>query len=264
MIPLDALERDWVKRIIYRFEPNIVIYSAGREDVEWAEKNPRDADRIHAGGSVMVSTVADILKPKFILLSNAYVFDGERGNYHENDTVVPATSLGKAKVSAENFIRSRSLNYTIVRSAPLLGRGNPTHPSFLDKLRIRLAQGEKLDVPMWETHSFALIDGFVDLIEQLIEGGPKNSILHYSGLTRVTHYELAVKFAERFGLDPKLIHPQHLQQGSTIINKSIFDYSLNCTQASSLLKIKPLLLEEAFDLFDERLVRGLGTARVPR
>jgi dTDP-4-dehydrorhamnose reductase len=249
-LPLAADNRNWAKRIAYTAKPDAIIYAAGNNDVAWAETDPRMAEHIHVGGPATVADVADILQPKFIYLSNCFVFDGARGNYHETDTVLPSTALGKSKLGGENFIRGRSLNYMIVRSSPLIGRGNGLRLSFMDRVRIALSRGERIELPNTETFSFAPVQGLADFVVRIIEGGVRNRTLHFGGLTKLTHYEWALRFASRFKFDPSLIVPARASAPKR-------DYSLNSSQAIELLKIKPLLLEESLDLIDKHLIAHL-------
>ena len=252
-IPLDVGNRNWVKRIVYSSRPDVVIYAAGSSNLDWAEAHARDAERVHTGGPATVSNVADILQPRFIYLSNCYVFDGNKGNYHEGDIVLPSYSLGKVKVGGENFIRGKAMNHIIIRSSPLLGCGNGRNISFLDHLRMKLIRNERIELPVSEFHSFAFITSFIDFVAKMVDSGPKNKTLHYGGLTKLTHYELARKFAKRFSYNEDLIfQSQHTKRGS--IEAEIADYSLNSSWVAENLKIKPLLLEECFDLLEKELV----------
>lgn len=255
-IPLQVGERDRVRRIVYMAQPDVIVYAAGANNIDWAESNLRDSERVHTGGPATVSTVSEILQPKFIYLSNCFAFDGVRGNYSEDDTILPSTTLGKHKVGGENFIRGKSLNYLIVRSSPLIGRGNGLSISLLDHLRMRLDREERVELPATTLHSFAPISGFVDLVSRLVDSGPRNKTLHYGGLTKVTHYDLGRAIAQRFGYDPKLISAQvvRTRHGGDVPTE---DYSLNSSLVAETLKIQPLLLEEGLDLLEKELVPPL-------
>ena len=246
-LPLSTDNRDWSKRIAYLAKPDTIIYAAGSNNVVAAETDPRVADNAHVGGPATIADVADILQPKFIYLSNCFVFDGSRGNYHEPDIALPYTALGKSKLGGENFVRGRSLNYLIVRSSPLIGRGNGLSFTFFDRVRASLDRGERLELPNHENFSFVPISCLADMLIRVIEGGARNRVLHFGGLTKLTHYEWATQFAQRFNYDPRLIVPSHT-------NGTKKDYSLNCTQATQMLKLKPLLIQESFDLIDQELV----------
>lgn len=257
-VPFNSIDRDWCKRVIYNIEPEVIIYAAGTEGMEWAEANARDADQSHTSGPANVCTVAAILQPKFIFLSNSYVFDGRKGNYRETDTVLPATTLGKAKLGGENFIKGRSLNYILVRSTPVFGRGNGRNFSMLDQIRYRLERGMRVEMVDNELHGYAPVYGLTEFVARLVATGPRNKIFHYGGLTRVSPYRFAKAFARRFGYDEKLVvtrNARYLRAGAE--EGEISDYSLNTSEAANTLKIKPLLLEEGFDLFEQKLVARL-------
>jgi dTDP-4-dehydrorhamnose reductase len=227
---------------MYTLRPEFVIYAAGSPDRLEAEKEPKVAEAVHTGGPVIVADAIGSVGSKFIFLSSCYTFDGSKGNYRELDTLIPDTSIGKVKVGGENFIRSKSSNYVIVRSVPLLGIGNGNRPTFLDQWRLKLDQGEPIVLPTNELHSFVTVKALVELIERIMDSGVRNSVYHFGGLDKLSWYDLGRLFAERFGYSPELI--QSSVEGPEL------DYSLNCTKAAKELKIQPLFLKESFDLID--------------
>jgi dTDP-4-dehydrorhamnose reductase len=246
-IPLDIANRNWIKRAVYTARPDFVIYLTGSGDPIWCEDQAKMAEFLHTGGVATISQAVDILQPKFIYLSSAYAFDGARGNYHETDTVLPDNVLGKSKLAGENIVRTK-LNYIVIRSSPLFGRGNGYRLSALDRLRITLQKGQRIELADNEVHSFAPVQGLVELIQRTLTSGIRNKTIHYGGLTKVSHYDFARLFAEHQGYDPRLV----LRAARPQINGSAvnlhWDYSLNSTLAADSFKIKPYLLEEAFEL----------------
>lgn len=245
-IPLSLGNRNWVKRVVYTLQPDVIIYAAGDPNVDHAEKNPQEVELTQTQAPGMVTAVSEIFQPKIIFMSSCHVYDGSKGNYREGDIVIPTNALGKAKVAGENFVRGKSINWTIVRSSPLYGFGAGYQPSFLDRLRRSLVRGERIDLPSNELHSFAPVQALVELVEKLIEGGGRNKILHYGGLTKLTYGEFARLFAKRFGYDPELITSEDAVEP--------FDLSLNSSVAADSLKIEPLLLEKGFDLIEKELI----------
>ena len=254
-LPFGMDNKNWIKRVMYTVKPDVIIYAAGNNNVEWSENNPRIAEGLHVNGATIMAGAADIMQPKFIFLSNSYVFDGAKGNYHEQDTVLPLTTMGRVKLGGENVIKSKCLNYIIIRSSPLIGRGNAFSLSYLDRLRMAFDANQHMELSNYELQSFAPVQGLCDLVARVVESGVKNRVLHYGGLTRVTSFEFAQKFAKHFGYNPDLVVPKapfYRRKGAG--DEFIFDYSLNTTQAVELLKVKPFLLEECFDLIDKQLV----------
>ncbi|MBI2712114.1 MAG: sugar nucleotide-binding protein [Bdellovibrio sp.] len=251
-IPMDVENRNWVKRVVYTTQPSVVIYVAGSNDMQEAEKNARNCERLHADGPTTLAGSTDIMQPRFIYLSNSYVFDGTKGNYHEQDTILPGTVLGRMKSGGENAMKSKCLNYIILRSSPTFGRSNGLNLSFFDRLRMTLDRGKRIELSTDELHAFAPLDGLCDLIIKLIGSGVKNRVLHYGGLTKMNHFEFGQAFAKRFGYDPNLVVARTASQNTD--GQPLFDFSLNFTQAVDILKIKPFLLEEGFDLIEQQLI----------
>ena len=157
------------------------------------------------------------------------------------------------------MVRGKYFNFLIIRSSPLIGRGTPWNYSFLDHLRSALKKGQRIELSSQEIHSFAPICGLCELTRRAIDSEIRGKILHYGGLTKVSPYDFAKRFAERFGFDPHLIIPKLTISSSRGVNgeEHVADFSLNSTQAVQLLKIKPLLLEECFDLIEKNLIPSL-------
>jgi dTDP-4-dehydrorhamnose reductase len=258
-LPLNIDNRTWVKGVIQMARPDFIIYAPGvtsqAKRLDFVEM-----ERIHSKGAATLLNLAEMSQPKFIYLSNSYVFDGDRGNYREGEAAIPHGLEGKAKISGENFIRGRSLNSMIIRSAPLFGRGNGFNLSFLDRVRMKLDRGKQVELPGDEIHSFAPVEGLADLIgEMLAHPTIRNRTIHFGGLTKLSWADFGKAFAKRFGYDPKLVMPTQ----STVLDPKLapradknefLDFSLNSSQAVELLKIKPLLLQESFDLIEKKLV----------
>jgi len=241
-IPARAENSQWIRTLIYSFRPEYVIYAAGSPSLEFARKEPKIAEAVHTGGPVVVADAIGSVGSKFIFLSSCYTFDGSKGNYREAETLIPESALGKVKVGGENFVRSKSSNHVIIRSVPLIGRGNGHRPTFLDEWRIKLDRGEPLMLLSNELHSFTTVKALTDMIVRILESGARNTVFHFGGLDKLSWFSLGRLFAERFGYSPELIQ-------STVDGPEV-DYSLNSTRAVQQLKIKPLLLKESFDLID--------------
>jgi dTDP-4-dehydrorhamnose reductase len=257
-IPFDINKKDWVKRVVFTTQPEVVIYAVGNSSLEWCAENEAMAERLHMDGPATLAIMTGIMQPRFIYLSNPYVFDGYTGNYHENDMILPGSVLGRMKSGAENVIKSKCLNFMILRTSPVIGRGNGKNNSFLDKLRTTLDRNQRFEASNQELHSFVASESVAEVVLRLIDSGLRNKVAHYGGITKVTYYEFAKSFAKRFGYDESLILAKaRIQASSSVDENSVFDFSLNSTQTIEALKVKPLLLEESFDLIEKQLIPRL-------
>ena len=113
-----------------------------------------------------------------------------------------------------------------------------------------------MELPTTELHSFAPIHGLVDFVARLVDSGPRNKILHYGGLTKLTYYDFAREFAKRFKFDPGLITPKRAPGAKEESREATYDFSLNSSEIATTLKVQPLLLEEGFDLIEKKLIAG--------
>jgi dTDP-4-dehydrorhamnose reductase len=236
-------DKDACVALVQQINPSVVIYAAGVSDPVRAEKDPAQMMLAHTNGASHMLIAADYVKAKSILISSDYVFAGIEGNYRETDTTIPFNALGKAKLSAENFIRSRSLNHVVFRCAPLLGRGTLDHPSWLDRLRDPSPQSKKITLSRKQIHNPVHIRELATAIDRVLQYDVRNKVLHLGGLTRISEYDLALRFLEKFELGP-----DRIAAFDSVLEYQYQDYSLNFTQTLKLLKTEALLLEQSFDL----------------
>jgi dTDP-4-dehydrorhamnose reductase len=236
-------DKDACIALVQQIQPAVIIYAAGVSDPVRAEKEPNNMMLAHTNGANHFLIAADYVKAKYLYLSSDYVFAGLEGNYQESDTTIPFNALGKAKLSAENFIRSRSLNHVVLRCAPLLGRGTLDHPSWLDRLRDPAPSTKKITLSRKQIHNPVHIRELAQAIDRVILADIRNKVLHLGGLTRISEYDLALRFLRHLDLPA-----DHIQAFDSVMEYQYQDYSLNFTQTLGLLKTEALLLEQSLDL----------------
>lgn len=96
-----------------------IIYAAGNKDVKDCEDNPESAFSINAEA---VRKLLSVVSPqKFIYLSTDYVFDGNKGNYTEEDVPNPRTIYGKSKLLGEWYTQAHADDCLIVRTSGVYG-----------------------------------------------------------------------------------------------------------------------------------------------
>ena len=223
--------------------PDVVIYAAGSNDPLKCEKDPLLTQLTHLTGANHMLIASDYVKAKYIYLSSDWVFSGAEGNFSESDTAIPTYGIGKNKLAAENYIRSRSLNHIIIRSAPLLGRGSLDHPSWLDQIRDQVLVGNPKGQPKNSLHNPVHVRELGNLIVRIIENDVRNKTLHLGGLTKLSLHDLANRFLADFNYGTKGV-----SNSSPETDANTQDFSLNFSQTLKLLKTEPLFLKQSFDL----------------
>ena len=266
-LPLDITDSDALRRCLFLSRPDAIVYAAGSSELENRiqtsfkdkERGLKILDLLLTSGAAAVLAASQLFQPKFVYLSGPYVFDGEKGNYRENDVVFAANDLGRIKVNGENLVRNKAMNYGIFRCSPILGFGCGNRPTFLDRMRWNHDSGKVIELPDDELHSFVDVHYVTEAIERWLEGGPKNRTFHVSGLTSLTHYEAGLAAGRKLGFSTARIKASRPggALAAQLAAASMRDFSLNSSKLVESLKVQPLLLEKGLDLIQENLVTDL-------
>jgi dTDP-4-dehydrorhamnose reductase len=114
---LDELDiRDFGQclRVMKKYKPDIVIHAAAYTNVSSAEKNNKDCWDINVFGTENIARASD--GRRLVYISTDYVFDGEKGDYSEEDTPNPVNYYALTKLAGEVIIRQYQ-NTLIIRTA---------------------------------------------------------------------------------------------------------------------------------------------------
>jgi dTDP-4-dehydrorhamnose reductase len=159
---------------------------------------------------------------KFLIhISTDFVFDGVNppsGGYLETDTPKPLQGdwYGKTKYLAEQEIIQSGCRYAIARIAfPFKAKPAATTIEPVIKLDLvrsimeKLKKKEPLNMFSDQIITPTFVDDIAKAIDKIITTQPKG-IFHCIGSTSLSPYELAIKIATVFNLDPSLINKTNL------------------------------------------------------
>ena len=118
----DIADKGEIDRIFESVRPEAVIHCAALSDVDYCEKNPKEASRVNGEGTQTVAKAARAYGALFCYISSDYVFDGENRNpYREDDPCAPLNAYGKSKLLGEEYTQALSKRYFIIRTSWLFG-----------------------------------------------------------------------------------------------------------------------------------------------
>jgi len=101
---LDLTDEASVAAALARYRPELVIHAAAYTDVAKAELEPARCWQINVAGTRRL--VRHLGPAKLIFISTDYVFYGDRGDYHEDDTPGPVRGYyALSKLVAEELAR---------------------------------------------------------------------------------------------------------------------------------------------------------------
>jgi len=234
--------------IIDAVQPDIVIHLASMTNVDGCEIDPDKATEVN------ISSVENICRQfsgHVIYLSTDYVFNGKNGPYSENDKTDPINIYGYTKLCGERLLLENNSNNLVIRSNVVYDHYINTQASFLNWILHSLNNNKNIKVvndqinnPIW-AESLAKI--IVKCIEQQIYG-----TVHWGGADYINRYDFAIKIADMFELDSRLIQPIETEKLNQVAKRPL-NSGLKTDYIQSLLGITPPKVEESLAIIKKRI-----------
>lgn len=194
-VPLeDARE---VEAAWHRATPAVVVHMAAMSRIDECHRDPVRARSVNVGATDHLVRLARNDGLPFLYISTDLVFDGEKGQYTEDDPPNPTSVYGRTKWEAEQVVLSYDLG-TVFRLALLYGPGKHGVKTFLDRTIEAWRAGQS--VPLFEDEwrsPLALpdaADAVAQWAEMLIPG-----LFHVGGPERLSRYEMGCRVADALG-----------------------------------------------------------------
>ncbi len=119
---LDIVDLQKVREYITKTSPDVVINCAAYTNVDGCESHKDLAFKVNALGARNLAMISEEVGAKLIHVSTDYVFSGVGSTpLDECDLPAPVSAYGTTKLAGEEFVRSLSSKYFIVRTAWLYG-----------------------------------------------------------------------------------------------------------------------------------------------
>lgn len=202
---MDIADGNSVSRTMSELKPAVVIHAAAMTQVDDCELNPQQCERINVQGTANVLMEAEQFASHFIYISTDFVFDGEKGNYTEEDDLKPISYYGFTKMQAEGIVQTSDIPWSIVRTCLVYGNVlQGTRSNIISWVRDNLQQERDIRVvsDQLRTPTFVedLAKGILLIIEKKAEG-----IFHLSGKDMLSPYDMAMQTAALLQLNAKHI-----------------------------------------------------------
>jgi dTDP-4-dehydrorhamnose reductase len=206
----DITDLNTVKEVVDYIQPDAIINCAAFTAVDACEQSDvfEKAMRVNKRG---VGNLLEAFTGRLIHISTDYVFSGTNGPYSEKqkhgDGAVNAygwTKLGGEAV----FLSEHRPGDIMIRTTGLYG--NTAHHDFVKLVRTTLEAGKPFSVTRSlhgnQTYIPHLAEALIHIAHRPDEF--RNiTVLHVAGAEVVSRYEFALKIAEVFGLDKRLLNP---------------------------------------------------------
>jgi dTDP-4-dehydrorhamnose reductase len=182
-------------------KPDVVVHAAAMTQVDDCELRPQHCERINVQGTSQVLTDAETFSSHFIYISTDFVFDGEQGNYAEEDDTKPISLYGFTKMQAESMVQTSTIPFAIVRTCLVYGNLlKGTRSNIVSWVKDSLEQGKTIQVVSDHVRTPTYVEDLAKGIALIIEK-KATGIYHISGKDWLTPYDIALKTAAKYNLD---------------------------------------------------------------
>jgi len=246
-LPMDICDAFEIDTIFEKYQPTHVIHTAAMTNVDACELDPEACQKVNVSSVHLLAEACVTHTCHFQLLSTDFVFDGEKGNYSEEDEPNPLSVYAQSKVDAEKCVQQfPGLSFSIVRTIIVYGTGNQlSRSNIVLWAREALKKGQELSIIDDQFRAPTWAD---DLAWACIRICTMNQtgIFHICGPETMSIYELV----QRIAIHDQLPMERVIRTDSSTLNqpaKRPPRTGFNLNKARSVLGYAPKSLEETLD-----------------
>ncbi|WP_126450675.1 SDR family oxidoreductase [Sulfodiicoccus acidiphilus] len=242
-VKLDVRDFNSLEDLVLRTRPDVVVNAAAFTDVDGCETDRERCLKVNGEAVKHLVRAARVVEAYVVHVSTDYVFDGERGNYAEEDVPNPVNYYGLSKLVGEAYALSYD-DSLVVRTSGVF-----RHKGYVPYALRALREGREV-AAFRGYYSPISARKLAQAVHELV-GQRRTGVLNVAG-ERVSRYDLAVKLKEMYGLPGKVREVQDVQGWKA---RRPFDSSLNSSRARGLISVELGLEENLEDLLKVEEVR---------
>jgi len=201
----DLTNRHAMESVIRTIHPAWIVHCAALTNVDWCQDHPQQTKHINVDVPRYLAAAARNVGSNFVYISTDSVFNGQIGNYDEQDMPDPINVYGTSKLLGENAV-TQELDKALIIRTNFYGWNAHDKSSLAEWILTRLKSGTEVpgffDVTFAPVSATDLSNMIIDLIELKQTG-----VYHISSSECCNKYQFAQMTARVFGYDDQLIYP---------------------------------------------------------
>ena len=229
-----------LRELLEKEKPDVLVNTMGYSNIDFCELNKSDTEMLHVEVTEKICKICENIGTKQIFLSSDYVFDGEKGNYSEDDIPNPINYYGLSKLKAEQLILKNPIN-TVIRTSVIYDWDYRAR--FFNSVIKNLQNNQEINATTDVYNSVTFLDNLVESIFKVITLN-QNGIFHVVDSACVNRFEFAEMIAKIFRLDKNLIKIASVQDEPKNIAKRPKNACLNNSKAKKELGLNFNTIEE--------------------
>lgn len=210
---IDITDEGPAREKITATRPTVIINATGYNAVDKAEETPIEFDlakKLNGRAPAFLAELAKELDASMVNYVSDYVFDGEKGEYTEEDATHPISNYGISKEMGEKGMREVGGKYYLIRTSKLFGKAGASPTSKKNFFEIMLGAAKtkpELQVVDSERSCFTYTPDLALATKDLCDHPEKYAYgtYHIVNEGAVTWYQAALKLFELAKVSVKVI-----------------------------------------------------------
>jgi dTDP-4-dehydrorhamnose reductase len=225
---IDICNYEKLLKDIIKNKPEIIIHTASIIDIELCEQNKEKCFKVNIDGTKNIIKICNELNIKLIYISTSAIFDGEQGNYNEDDIPNPINVYAESKYLAEQEIIRDCKDFLIIRTNIFGWDKN----QFAEWCISKILEGKQFDMYIDNIISIIYVE---DLVKILWEIRYEKGIINIACKEKISKYEFGKLSGEYFGYNTQMIMPNNMNDNFKV--KRPKNISLNLNKLSKFCNI---------------------------
>jgi dTDP-4-dehydrorhamnose reductase len=261
-LQVNLLEDRAVERLLDQTQPDWVIHCAALANLEDCEAHPALAEQLNIHLPAKLAAHVARGGARLVHVSTDAVFDGQKGNYSEQDAPNPLSVYARTKLEGERGVVEADPGAIIAR-VNLFGWSPSGRRSLGEFFFNNLSAGKRAmgftDVYFCPLLANDLAPIFLKMFQKKLSG-----LYHVVSRDCLSKYDFGVRLAQQFDLDSSLISPTSVHQGGLTAARSP-RLTLRVDRLTEALGEPPpdisAGMHRFFDLYQQgyaRLLRGMA------
>jgi dTDP-4-dehydrorhamnose reductase len=207
-----------VERALDEAQPDWVIHCAALASIDKCEVDPALARKLNTELAAEIATHVAKGGARLLHISTDAVFDGQRGDYSEEDTPNPLSIYACTKLEGERAVLDANPQAIIAR-VNLFGWSASGQRSLSEFFFYNLQSGKRV---MGFTDVFfcpLLANDLAQVLLKMLQRG-LSGLYHVVSHECLSKYAFGVALAQQFGLDASLIDPTSVRESGLVAVRS--------------------------------------------
>ncbi|WP_409068649.1 dTDP-4-dehydrorhamnose reductase family protein [Clostridium sp. FAM 1755] len=201
----DITDNDQLIKILRRINPDVIIHCAANTNVDDCSDNKEYTYKLHVEAT---QTLAEF-NSRYIYISTDSVFDGQKGDYSEEDEINPLNYYATTKLEGER-VSLNSNSKTLILRTNIYGFHLEEKNSLVEWALGNLLLDNKINGFNNVYFNPVYVGQLAKIIKKIVTSSNITGILNIGSKEYISKYEFLIRLAEVFNIYINLVIPKSI------------------------------------------------------